>query len=362
MRKKLVVFVCVILSLQVSPSVVAICPPEVYLSDDAYHYDDFRDGKNDASYIEWWYFNLLDAKNDIQIIFHYSILNPDNYLDRGLASVGATVYTPQHIFSEVDSFATNMFYASDEEAHVEIGEDDTNFIEVIDHDTYHITGAIGDGRLFWNLIYEQQIDPWFARDREHVGLFPWEKMSWLVYMPGAYVTGYVVIDDETYYVNQAPGYHDHNWGEWIPIDVLWNWAQYFETGLAFEIGDFRYKPVGVVSVEFDGKRTVFEKNEYYLTHTRWGYDSENHKWFPSMTWLYAENEKKRLIVRMHTISTEALMSPLEMPQLLPEVILYEQTAYYVGQLWGKNHKGDWELLVKFRGKGFKEYSALKWAS
>jgi hypothetical protein len=69
----------------------------------------------------------------------------------------------------------------------------------------------------------------------------------------------------------------------IPYNVLWNWAQYFEPGIALEVGDFRFKPVGVVSIEAAGQRTVFEKDEYALFHIKWMFDSENRKWFPVVT-------------------------------------------------------------------------------
>jgi len=96
-----------------------------------------------------------------------------------------------------------------------------------------------------------------------------------------------------------------------------------------------------------------------LFHTKWNFDPEYRKWYPQVTWLLAENKKKRLIVRIQTMATEALTLPLQLPAILPETILYEQTASYAGQLWDKNHKGTWDSLVKFHGSGFKEYSVLK---
>jgi len=237
---------------------------EVDLSDDAYHYNLFRDGEHDAGYIEWWYFNLIDDATGIQAIFHYSIINPDNILKFGKTNVGATVFTPQGIFSESDSFPTHLFWASDKKPHVIIGngdfkicKDDVNFIKIIRNNIFHIVGSIGDGRISWDLLYEPQIAPWYAADRQHIGRLEWEQMSWLVYAPGAYVTGEVILNGKTYHVQQASGYHDHNWGEWIPFNALWNWAQYFEPGLALEVGDFRYSPAGGVGIEFAGERTVF---------------------------------------------------------------------------------------------------------
>ena len=278
----------------IEPSEAPVCLAGVSPADDAYHYSDWRDGNHDANYIEWWYFNLYDQTSDIQIIFHYSIINPDNILDFGVTGVGATVFTSEGIISEMDTFSTDLFYASEKVPYVNIGEGDINIVEVIDKGDYHIVGCIAEGRIKWDLIYTPQTAPWFGHDREKVGHWNWEQMSWLVYMPGAHVTGKVVIDGETYCVDHAPGYHDHNWGEWVPFNVLWNWVQYFEPGIALEVGDFRFRPVGVVSIEAAGQRTVFEKDEYALFHTKWEFDFEHRKWFPVVTWLLAENEKKAL--------------------------------------------------------------------
>jgi hypothetical protein len=362
MRITITILTILLMPMALGLSQAPVCFAEVSPSDDAYHYSDFRDGKHDANYIEWWYFNLFDHTSDIQLIFYYSIINPDNILDFGVTGVGATVYTNEGIISEMDTFPTDLFYASEKEPHVKIGEGDINFVEVVDNDThtYHIVGCIAEGRIKWDLYYVPQIDPWFAAHREKVGHHDWEQMSWLVYMPGAHVTGNVVIDGESYPVDHAPGYHDHNWGEWLPYNVLWNWVQYFEPGIALEVGDFRSKSVGVASIEAAGQRAVFQKDEYALFHTKWKFDSENRRWFPVVTWLLAENNDKRLIVRMQTLATESLMAPLKMPLFLPDVLLYEQTASYFGRLWDKNHQGAWELSAGFQGNGLKEYSVLIW--
>ncbi len=68
----------------------------------------------------------------------------------------------------------------------------------------------------------RQSPAFFGGRREQVGLFPWEQMSWLVYMPAALVSGEVVIDGRTYLINDVRGYHDHNWGEFILTTFTWN--------------------------------------------------------------------------------------------------------------------------------------------
>jgi len=357
MRKKHLLAGGLVLLLIMYSSVLAFNSSEepVPLSDDAYHYRYFADGQHDENYIEWWYFNFFDAVQDIQIIFTYSIIDPENYSDLGQAMVVAVAYTPQDVISETDVFSTEKFSASYEQADVQI---EANTIEVMDSDTYHIVGSIGNGRVSWDLTYVRQADSWCAADREKVGLFPWEQMSWLIYMPGAYVSGEIEVDGQSYTLNKAPGYHDHNWGEWIPSNAVWNWAQYFEPGLALEIGDFMRRPAGTMSIEFQCDRTVFSKDQYHLIHTRWALDNENRKLFPGRTWLCAENNTRRLLLGIQAHDTEALR--MKMPFPLADVIIYEQTARYVGRLWEKNPHGEWELLVSFSGDGFKEYTGRKW--
>ena len=201
---KNILFLAVLLGLSpLGPLQAIFSYAEVDLSDDAYHYGLFRDGSHDGSYIEWWYFNLIDDASGIQAIFHYSIFNPDNILQFGRTNVGANIFTPQGIVHESDSFPTDLFWASDSEPQVKIGNQDVNFIEVIEYNTFHIVGSIGNGRISWDLYYEPQIAPWYAADRQHIGRRPWEQMSWLVYAPGAYVTGKVVLNGEIHHVQQA---------------------------------------------------------------------------------------------------------------------------------------------------------------
>jgi hypothetical protein len=360
MRKKQLLLVGFIILLLTGPSTMASQPLEmdVVLSDDAYHYKYFADGLHDWNYIEWWYFNFFDAEKDIQVIFSYSIVDPDNYTSLAQAGVTAIVFTPEGIIQETDTFPTDMFSASYEQADVQIAH---NTVEVIDVDTYRIIGSIGDGRISWDLTYVRQAGAWFGGDREQIGVLPWEQMSWLIYMPGAYVTGEIQVNNQTYVVDNVPGYHDHNWGEWVPSNVMFNWAQYFEPGLTLDLGDFPDKPAGTLSIEYLGDRTTFSKEQYRLVHTRWEFDPRIFRFFPVESWLLAMNETKMLVVSMKALDTEALQ--VEIPfSFIPNTIIFEQTARYKGGLWEKCQDGKWEALVLFNGKGFKEYTARKWVT
>lgn len=325
--------------------------PEVSAADDAYHYASWSDGHEDAFYTEWWYFNLFDARSGVQAIVSYFVTNPGDLFGAGQARMAAVAYTSQGIVSAVDAYPRAAFTASDAEAEVTIGD---NFAKVTDGGSYRVTGASRDGRLRWDLTYAPDASPWFAADRMGVGFFPWEKMSWLVFMPRARVTGDLIVDGRAYPVD-APGYHDHNWGEWFPTDALWNWGQFSDRRLSIEIGDFIGKPAGVVGVDFDGERTVFTKGQYGLLHTRWGLDWRSLVWYPTESLLYAGNDTRRLWLTIRAIGTEPLRGDLPLP--FRDLFVFEQTARYDGWLWEKTPEGVWAIASVVRGNGFKEYTA-----
>src|SRR5437773_2506206 len=192
-------------------------------------------------------------------------------------------------------------------------------------------------------------------DRPHVGRLAWEQMSWLVYMPSASVSGTMTVDDRVYRLRGARGYHDHNWGEWIPGIVTWNWAQYSGPRVRVAMGDFPRVHEGTVGVDFGGRRTVFGKSQYRLTHSAWRFDAVNKRWFPAVSRLRAESESLALDVRFKALDTVPIVPPLDLP-ILP--LVYEQTADITGTLWEKTPQGEWRELTSFAGTGFKEYTSL----
>jgi len=319
-------------------------------ADDAFHYSSWAGTPYDTAYTEWWYFNFFDARSGAQAIVSYFVTDPAGLYGAARVQLVAVAYTALGVVSEVDEYPAEAFTAGAQQADVTIGD---SSIQVADDGTYRVAGASRDGRLAWDLAYAPRAEPWFAADRMTVGSLPWEKMSWLVSMPRALVTGRLLVDGRAYEID-APGYHDHNWGEWIPTDALWNWAEYSDGRLALEMGDFIGKPAGVVSVDFGGERTVFTKGQYWLLHTRWGLDWKNGVWYPTESLLVAGNDTRWLFVTIRAIGTEPLRGDLPLP--LPDLILYEQTARYDGWLWEKNPQGQWVTASPLRGNGFKEYT------
>jgi hypothetical protein len=344
-----------------SPAVSYAQSADATRRDDAYHFAQFAGGPHDPSYVEWWYFNLLDPADGVQLALTYAVLDPANRSGFGVASVAAIAYTQEGRFTETAVYPPTSFSASNEQADVLIagGSPPTlNYIQVLSDNVYRIAGSIKqEHEVSWNLTYVRLAPAWLGADRQHVGVFAWEEMSWLQYMPGAAVTGEFIIDGRVFHVANRRGYHDHNWGEWVPFTVTWNWAQYFQPGLDVSIGDFRGSGAGVVSVESRGHRTVFTKDQYLLIHESWSYDTVNQLWFPTSSWLYAQNDERTMILRMGAHETVPVRPPPQIPLPLVPVI-YEQTADFAGWLWEKDPAGAWQLTRAFRGDGFKEYTGI----
>ncbi|HYV86581.1 MAG TPA: hypothetical protein VFB49_11765 [Patescibacteria group bacterium] len=357
--------------------------PAATLADDGFHRAAWADGRHDASYTEWWYFNLDDPRAGVQAIFSYFVTNPGDLAGLGQAQMVAVAGTPEGGVSTMDAYPPETFSASAERADVTIdpGADsrgaaggtgaggtgagvDLNTVRVADDGRYLINGGSRDGRLRWDLMYAPEAAPWPAFDSMPVGRLAWEKMSWLVFMPRARVTGTLTVDGRQYVVD-ASGYHDHNWGEWIPTDALWNWAQFSTPSAALEIGDFIGKPIGVVSLDLDGERTVFTRDQYSLVHTRWAWDAANRLLYPVESLLTADNGILRVQVTLRAIDTAPLRGDLPAP--LKDLIIYEQTARYSGAVWSRTlvgaadanaaAAGEWRQRAILAGTGFKEYTA-----
>lgn len=315
--------------------------------DDAYHYKYWEAGSPyDAVYTEWWYFNLYDQNRNLQAIFSYQVVDPGNVNNQGISFVSAAAYQGSNIVNTFDLFPLSSFSSSYRVADVAMG---ANKISVLDPNTYQINGASSNGRIAWNLRYNRESDSWFAGDHVHVAPAAWEQMSWLLYMPRAHVSGTVTVDGHPYSV-ESSGYHDHNWGEWDVSQVRWNWAQYSEPDLSFDLGDFIGNPNGRAAIEVSGRRTVFLADQYKLVHTKWAYDTQNKTFYPTESIFTADNGVVRAYVKMDVVKTDPL-------PVFPGQVIYEQPSRFTGSVTEQESGGS-KYERKFEGNGFKEYTAI----
>lgn len=324
--------------------------PSIPETADSYHLRNWTGSSHLGNYTEWWYFNVYDSTNHVQAIFSYLVTNPagqaGGLFPFGISEMSAVAYTGNGIVTEADVYPAQAFSAAYDKANVAIG---ANTVQVLNRDTYRIQGASRDGRMAWDLAYLRTTPSWYAANRFNVAAEPWQLMSWLLYMPAAVVSGTLTVDGTVYSI-AAPGYHDHNWGEWDLTGVPWNWAQYAQPGLTFDLGDFPNKPGGIAAIEWNGRRYVFESGQYTLTHTAWAYDATHGVSYPTQSVFHADNGSAQADLTMTAQLTDPLTPPL--PPNVPTAIVYEQTASYSGSLTVGGSS------TSFAGNGFKEYTAL----
>src|ERR1700729_3778872 len=320
-------------------------PATVVQADDESHLKYWANAHVPAAYTEWWYFNLLDTTNNVQAVLVYFITNPEQ---AGSTPAGgnmvAIAYTPGGVTTEVDLYPVSAFSAAYNLADVQLGG---NTIQVTGDNMYQLTGASQDGAIVWDLTFNREAQSFQGLDLAALGAQPWEKMSWLVYMPRAGVTGQLTVNGTAYTINGS-GYHDHNWGEWIQSDVLWNWAQYSQNGMWFDIYDFVGEANGKAHVGINGATFEFNKSQYQLVHTKWAYDSVNHVNYPIQTKFNGDNGTEQLEMVMNVSQTTPLANGFPYP--IPEYIIYEQTTTYSGQVVANG------ITLNFSGEGFKEYT------
>ena len=334
---------------------------QVERADDAYHYPSFADGQHDALYTEWWYFNVRDPATGTEVAVAYTIVNPDDLGGFGTSFVTAIVYASGTRFAETNAFPASAFFASTHQADAVIADGGriAGVVRVLDDDTYVVAGAVqGAHRVSWALTYRRIGTPWPGLDRAVVGAHEWERMSWLVYMPAALVGGRVEIDGREILLDGAAGYHDHNWGEWNPLGVAWNWAQYAGRGVTLAIGDFIGRDAGAVRIETAGGAAEFGKPQYRLVHAAWTIDPDTARPVPKTSWLIAEHDRAVLVARLDAVQTQAVRAPPELPFPVIVPTIWEQTARITGWLWEKRPDGTRLLRAAFDGDGFKEYTGV----
>jgi hypothetical protein len=312
---------------------------------DAYHLKYWEGSPYNAAYNEWWYYNLYDVQDNIQAIIVYQVADPLNLTGQGVGDLTAVVYQGQQIIAESDLYPLSAFDASYSAADVTLGANTTT---VAGPNTYLISGASQDGKLSWNLSYERDAPAWFGAKRVNPGTLSWELMDWLVYMPGANVSGTLTINGRQFNIS-CGGYHDHNWGQWAFQDDTYNWAQYAAPDLTFDLGDFPANSNGRAGLNLQGQQMVFTVSQYTLVNTKWGYDPVNKLPYPIQSVFSASDGNVSVTMTMDVQNTEPLVTGAP-----PAIVIYEQPTHFTGKVTFNN---DTAAQVTIDGYGFKEYTA-----
>ncbi len=309
-----------------------------------WHYLDFRDGKHDANYIEWKYFNF--KQKDIAGYIVYFILDPEQKTKIGGARVLARVFHRQKFSGSIREIPIDKVRIDELSAGIDM--DGAKILEK-DHYNYEISGKVDN--LSWNLHYKQQVPSIEAFADINPGIMRWEKANWLVEMPRAEVSGIIKTDGGTFEVD-AIGYSDANWGELLPFLSKYEWGQYNDEKISFIFGVL-YKLLKIQSTYFyliiDNEVVWLESPKFSIKHKKWGTSGHDGIRIPLESEFVARD--KQFSIRFTSRLINSDLVGLKISALLPKSVVSEQIVEYKGII-EKNGK----IIYEFDGLGFKEWS------
>jgi len=193
------------------------------ITNGGYRFPLFSDFEQLFWYNEYWYFGFHDNRTGLTGMAAYGVVNPGSKtLGRGLFSVALFEPGAARPYRAMDLFPMKKFKASTERAQLEIGP---NTVIADANEVHRIRGATADGALQLALQFEPVNDqgPYLA-GRHLPGPLNWEWDSWILALPGARVTGQVVLHGAVHELTHGGGYHDHSWGVWLLPERIWAWA------------------------------------------------------------------------------------------------------------------------------------------
>jgi hypothetical protein len=333
-----------------APLVMPASPAGITPADDGYHFGQYQNSSHRFWYVEWWYFNFVVPPNQLAGMITFAIANPGDVDGLAMASLNLAMFDPAQgtVTTVMDYFPGSAFTASSQQADVII---DTSAIRVQPDGTYDIAAAPRPGDVTVDLTYRQADQPVLLANNVQ-GYDPWEISSWLVDMPSATVDGCVTIAGTQYQLQNANGYHDHDWGMWLLPDRVWSWAQFSSPAqqISLDIGFHAAFQQSSAYFRHGALRLMFPQQNFNFIQDGWQ-DWEFGKKYPTQMTFGAVDATGayQLELAWQVTSTAVLWKyPL---------IVFEQTAHYQGSLNQLDTvTGQWKPILPIDEMGFAEYT------
>lgn len=170
-----------------------------------------------ARHKEWQHF-LVHAEG-LQLLVNFNLLDDPWAADPRRVEVARVI-----ALARAEGWLGGMERFSEHEVHVVPGQLDARFgpntLRFV-HDRYLLSVALRSPALSAELELVPITEPALYADRP---LSPEERLSWLL-VPRLRARGTVRLGERTLRVEDAPAYHDHNWGHFRwGSDFTWEWA------------------------------------------------------------------------------------------------------------------------------------------
>jgi hypothetical protein len=235
-------------------------------SDDGLHLENFEPGN-----FEWWYFDIIDPATGciLKIVAH---LGTDPLRRKCFPQIALSVKTPAGKRTFAQPCQLDAFDAARDACHVKIGEQFHCYLENSD---YHIRVAIP---AFTGEFTFVRLRPGWKPLGDEVAIERRKRRAvfgWVIPVPRAVVTGTFHIEGRTYHLNNASGYHDHNFWKVNQTNRLfiddiisrWYWGR-FSAGdytILFMNTHFRYNRLTSLYIAAD-KDLIHSSNNIAQFH------------------------------------------------------------------------------------------------
>ena len=180
---------------------------------------------------EWWYFDgMLDDGTIIVAIMGENYVTPDRYVILEITPPAQETRKVLKSYKEAGQF-------SFEQADVKIGK----HAFVGDLNSYHIVVDPSEADGLGVDLHLTRQTPSYRPATGHVRDGQRE-YGWVVAVPNGEVTGTMTVDGVVSKVHGS-GYHDHNWGDIFPKDILdnWWWGRAVVSGHTIIVAEMRAK-------------------------------------------------------------------------------------------------------------------------
>jgi hypothetical protein len=251
-------------------------------ADDSFHLDNYDPGN-----FEWWYFDITDPDTDtiLKIVIH---LGTDPLRQKFYPQIALSLHTPAVKTSFIQPCQLNELTASSDTCHLKIA--DKLFCQVND-DNYYIRIDIPDFKGEFN--FQSLLPAWKPLGKKL--LFEKKKRSatfgWLIPIPRARVSGIYELNGQKYELNNAEGYHDHNFwkvnrSNKLYIDSVlsaWYWGRFHvaDHTIIFMSTTFRQNQIRSLYIS-DGKQLIHSSNNLIQFHIEQHKVDDRHKYtYPS---------------------------------------------------------------------------------
>jgi hypothetical protein len=178
---------------------------EVQPEDDGLHIVDYRLGD-----FEWWYFDIMDQVSGyfLKIVMH---IGTDPLKTRIFTQLVISINTPEWSESFSRPYSISEMEADTQQCNISVKDEIKIWAMFNSYPEYFIKIDIPQFKC--NFKFKGDIEGWKPLGKEihyRIGMKR-SKFSWVIPLPKAKVEGDFVYKNKKYLLNNAIGYHDHNY-------------------------------------------------------------------------------------------------------------------------------------------------------